>query len=223
MTETEPSPHEGRINSEQIAYGAWLFEQTCDFVVGAKDYSIIPSGMSIPEIAFAGRSNVGKSSLINALTRRKTMARTSKTPGRTQQLNFFNLNQQLMLVDLPGYGFAEVSKKEKIAWGRLIRDYLSGRPQLKRVCVLIDSRHGIKALDRDIMKLLDEAAVNYQLILTKCDKSSATTIQAIEQEALTLASHHPAMHPWTLPTSSENLEGIPILRAELASLGLQLP
>jgi GTP-binding protein len=174
---------------------------------------------SVPEIAFAGRSNVGKSSLLNALTNRKALARTSNTPGRTQELNFFELGEPLVLrlVDMPGYGFAEAPKDMVKQWKRLIADYLRGRAVLKRALVLVDGRHGLKDVDREIMTMLDEAAVNYQLVMTKADKVKPTefagTKAAVEQEART----HPAAHPQVLATSSETGEGIAELRTAILS------
>jgi GTP-binding protein len=134
----------------------------------------------LPEIAFAGRSNVGKSSLVNALTGRNTLARTSHTPGRTQQLNFFNLGQDIYIVDMPGYGYAKVSKSQKKQWNALIRDYLKGRPSLRCVFILVDSRHGLKDSDREIMAMLDETAVSYRIILTKSDKTKQKDRDNIE-------------------------------------------
>src|SRR3954465_5168188 len=146
-----------------------LFAGPCEFIAGAASFeSLIP--IALPEAAFAGRSNVGKSSLVNALTGRRTLARTSSSPGHTRQINFFGLGQKLSLVDLPGYGFAQVSKSMKESWQDLASAYLRGRPTLKRVCLLIDSRHGVKDSDHETMKNLDRAAVSYQLILTKTDQ-----------------------------------------------------
>ena len=146
--------------------GRLLFAKACDFVAGADKLEVVPDA-TLPEIAFAGRSNVGKSSLINALTGRKTLARTSNTPGRTQQINFFRLGDRLTLVDLPGYGYARAAKTRIAAWTRLVNGYLKGRPGLRRVCLLIDARHGPKDVDREIMTMLDKAAVVYQVVLTK--------------------------------------------------------
>jgi GTP-binding protein len=149
--------------------GRRLFTQECRFVTGAADTDGIPAS-TLPEVAFAGRSNVGKSSLINALTRRNTLTRVSRTPGRTRQLNFFELGHDLMLVDLPGYGYAEAGRREIAAWNRLLNAYLEGRAVLRRVCLLVDARHGFNARDRDFIKRLDKAAVSYQVVLTKADK-----------------------------------------------------
>jgi GTP-binding protein len=167
----------------------------------------------LPEVAFAGRSNVGKSSLVNALTGRKTLARVSNTPGRTQQINFFTLGTRLMLVDLPGYGYASAPKKQVDNWTGMIEDYLRGRRQLKRVCLLVDSRHGIKETDRSAMKVLDQAAVVYQMVLTKADKIKASELAEVTQATADEARKRPAAHPEILVTSSETGLGIPELRA----------
>jgi GTP-binding protein len=166
-----------------LADGRRLFAQACAFVAGAARRDQLPRE-TLPEVAFAGRSNVGKSSLINALTGQRTLARTSRTPGRTRQINFFDLGGQLMLVDLPGYGFSRAPKGEVRAWTALVGDYLRGRPGLRRVCLLVDSRHGPKESDREVMRLLDSAAVGFQAVLTKCDKLAAaaldSTVAAVE-------------------------------------------
>ncbi len=172
---------------------------------------------ALPEVAFAGRSNVGKSSLVNALTGRGTLARVSASPGRTRQVNFFDLAGRLCLVDLPGYGFAAVSKSMKETWQDLASSYLRGRPTLKRVCLLIDSRHGVKDSDRETMKNLDRAAVSYQLVLTKVDRLKAADIPRALASAEAAARKHGAAHPEALPTSSETGFGIAELRAELAA------
>lgn len=152
-----------------LEYGRKLFAQSCEFIIGVANLEQLPP-TDLPEIAFAGRSNVGKSSLVNALTGRKTLARTSNTPGRTQQINLFSLDERLMLADLPGYGFAKAPKKEVERWIDNMTGYLAGRQPLRRCCLLIDARHGLKVSDRDVMALLDKTAVSYQIILTKCDK-----------------------------------------------------
>ena len=195
-----------------------LFAGPVSFLKSAPELQFLPEP-SVPEIAFAGRSNVGKSSLLNALTNRKSLARTSNTPGRTQELNFFEVGEPLALrlVDMPGYGFAEAPKDMVKQWKRLINDYLRGRAVLKRALVLVDGRHGLKDVDREIMTMLDEAAVNYQLIMTKSDKVKPTefavTRAAVEQEA----RKHPAAHPEVLATSSETGEGIADLRTAILS------
>ena len=169
---------------------------------------------SVPEIAFAGRSNVGKSSLLNALTNRNGLARTSVTPGRTQELNYFDVGAPLIfrLVDMPGYGFAKAPKDVVRKWRFLINDYLRGRQVLKRTLVLIDSRHGIKDVDRDVLAMLDTAAVSYRLVLTKADKIKATELDAVSAEVLAEARLHPAAHPEVIATSSEKGMGIAELR-----------
>ena len=170
-----------------------------------------------PEIAFAGRSNVGKSSLLNALTNRKGLARTSNTPGRTQELNFFDVGVplQLRLVDMPGYGFAEAPKDLVRRWRHLVNDYLRGRSVLKRALVLVDARHGLKPPDRDMMKMLDDAAVNYQLVLTKADKVKAAELAATFEATVDEARKHPAAHPDIFTTSSETGSGIAELRTAI--------
>jgi GTP-binding protein len=206
---------------EEIETARRLFAGPCEFVAGAASFESLPS-IALPEIAFAGRSNVGKSSLVNALTGRRTLARTSSSPGHTRQINFFALAGRLSLVDLPGYGFAQVSKSMKEAWQDLASAYLRGRPTLKRVCLLIDSRHGVKETDRETMKNLDAAAVSYQLVLTKTDQLKAAAIARAVAAAEAVARKHGAAHPQVLPTSSETGFGMPELRAELLrTAGLQ--
>jgi GTP-binding protein len=199
---------------DALESGRLLFAGPCAFAAGAETHDRIPPP-GLPEIAFAGRSNVGKSSLVNALTGRKTLARVSHTPGRTQQINFFDLGGRLMLVDLPGYGYAEVSKKRARNWGVLIKDYLRGRPTLRAVYLLIDARHGLKALDRDIMDLLDESAVSYRLVLTKTDQTKpadlAATGDAIAHELKTRTAAFPTL----FSTSAHKSDGIAELRAEI--------
>jgi GTP-binding protein len=204
-------------SAEQIETGRRLFAGPCTFVAGAASIESLPP-FDAPEIAFAGRSNVGKSSLVNALTGRSTLARVSSKPGHTRQLNFFDLGGRLMLVDLPGYGFAQVSKSLKQSWQDLAVAYLRGRPVLKRICLLIDARHGVKESDRDTMKNLDRAAVVYQLVLTKVDLLSAAAVAPAIAAATAEAAKHAAAHPRVLATSSESGAGIAELRAELAAL-----
>lgn len=194
-----------------------LFAGPCDFVSGAASIESLP-GISLPEVAFAGRSNVGKSSLVNALTGRRTLARVSANPGHTRQVNFFNLADRLMLVDLPGYGFAKVSRSMKETWQDLASAYLRGRPTLMRIFVLIDGRHGVKESDRETMRNLDSAAVSYQLLLTKTDYLRASDIPAAVKAAEAVARKHGAAHPEVLPTSSETGFGIPELRAEIVAV-----
>jgi GTP-binding protein len=204
---------------EAIEEGRLLFSQACDFLRGAAALDDIPAA-KLPEIAFAGRSNVGKSSLVNALTGRKALARVSNTPGRTRQINFFDLGGRLMLADLPGYGYARVSKADSARWTELVFSYLRGRPNLRRVILLIDSRRGLLENDREVMELLDQAAVSYQLVLTKSDKLKAKELTEIEQDVTAESKRHGAAHPQILATSSETGQGIPELRAELAALAL---
>ena len=199
--------------------GRKLFAQPCDFIWAATDaLQLPPSGA--PEIAFAGRSNVGKSSLLNALTNRKALARTSNTPGRTQALNFFDLGTpaRLRLVDMPGYGHAAASKNKIAAWTRLMHDYLRGRAALKRVFVLIDGRHGLKPIDNDMLDLLDRAAVSYQAVLTKADDiKDADRAPRLAETAAALAKR-PAAFPEIILTSSETGAGIAELRGAIAKL-----
>jgi len=203
---------------DEIEAARKLFAGACEFIAGAASFESLPA-FALPEVAFAGRSNVGKSSLVNALTGRRTLARVSASPGRTRQINFFDLTGRLCLVDLPGYGFAAVSKSMKETWQDLASSYLRGRPTLKRVCLLIDSRHGVKDTDRETMKNLDSAAVSYQLVLTKCDRLKTADIPRAVAAAEAVARKHGAAHPIVLPTSSETGFGIPELRAELAAAG----
>ena len=197
--------------------GRVLFEQPCEFVLGCVKLDQVPDG-SIPEIAFAGRSNVGKSSLLNALVRQNALARTSNTPGRTREINFFNLGQRLMLADLPGYGYARVSKAQVKQWTGLVDAYLKGRANLRRTCVLIDSRHGLKESDRGVMAMLDKAAQPYQVVLTKVDKVKAGYLADLENKISTEIASHPAAHPLIPKTSSRKGIGIAELRAMLATL-----
>jgi GTP-binding protein len=200
-----------------VAFGRWLFAQDCRFVTAAVETDALPPE-DLPEVAFAGRSNVGKSSLLNALTGRSRLARTSRSPGRTQQINFFALGGRLMLVDLPGYGFARAPKRAVRAWIRLVEAYLSERPNLSRLCLLIDARMGLKDSDRDLMAKLDCAAVPYQIVLTKADKvparEMAARLAALEQEL----SGHPAALRDLKVTSARRRLGIDGLRASLAAL-----
>jgi GTP-binding protein len=213
--EAGADPDTLRQAEERLAFARWLFAQECLFVAGAATADAVPAA-TLPEIAFAGRSNVGKSSLVNALTGRKTLARVSITPGRTRQLNFFLLGERLMLVDLPGYGYASASKTDIKAWTGLTRDYLRGRPDLRRVLLLVDARHGLKEPDREMMKMLDEAAVSYQIVLTKSDKPTPAELERVRAGVAEEAARHVAAHPELLATSSVTGAGIEALRAELA-------
>jgi GTP-binding protein len=212
MNNRELSPHER-------AQGEALFRGPCGFVKGVVRIDDLPKD-GRPEVAFAGRSNVGKSSLINALTGRTTLARVSVTPGRTRELNFFSLGKDggLYLVDMPGYGYAKASKSEAKGWTRLISDYLKGRRELKRVFLLIDSRHGIKPSDKETMKMLDEAAVSYQVVLTKADKPKASELAVLQEKIARNLAQHPAAYPVILTTSARMGFGLDELRAAIASL-----
>ncbi len=202
---------------EQIEQGEHLFSGECVFVAGSTAISNLPVN-DLPEIAFAGSSNVGKSSIVNALTGRKTLARTSSNPGHTKQLNFFKLRDSLMLVDLPGYGYARAAKSSIAEWTGFTRDYLRGRQNLKRMCLLIDARRSLKPGDVEIMHLMDEVAVVYQVILTKTDKVKKEDVIKIISAIKASAKKHTAMHPDIIATSSRTGYGIEILRAELTML-----
>ncbi|MFN5760211.1 MAG: ribosome biogenesis GTP-binding protein YihA/YsxC [Sphingomonadaceae bacterium] len=193
-----------------------VFSGPITFLKSAPDLKFLPDPVA-NEVAFAGRSNVGKSSLINALTNRSGLARTSNTPGRTQELNFFDVGDPLKfrLVDMPGYGFAEAPKDIVKKWRFLVNDYLRGRQVLKRALVLIDSRHGIKPVDGDVMDMLDAAAVSYHIVLTKADKIKASALTEVMQRTADEARKRPAAHPDIIPTSSEKGMGLPELRAAI--------
>jgi GTP-binding protein len=193
-----------------------LFAGPIEFLKSAPGLKFLPHA-DVPEVAFAGRSNVGKSSLLNALTNRKGLARTSNTPGRTQELNFFEVGKPLRmrLVDMPGYGFAEAPKDLVKRWRQLVNDYLRGRAVLKRALVLIDSRHGLKDVDREVMKMLDDAAVSYHLVLTKADKVKPTALAETLERTASEAREHPAAHPAIFTTSAETGSGIAELRTAI--------
>ena len=207
------------LTPEAIEAGRLLFAQECRFVFAAQRQDQLPPP-GLPEIAFAGRSNVGKSSLVNALTGRRALARASNTPGRTRQLNFFDLGDRLTLVDMPGYGYAQAAKEIKADWQGLMFDYLRGRPTLQRVVLLLDSRIELKASDLTVMDLLDRAAVTYQLVLTKADSTKPAALAQKQAEITALARKHPAAYPWIATTSSETGQGMEELRAELAGLAV---
>lgn len=219
FTPQAPTPEEVERDREA---GRLLFAGECQFVFGAQKLGQLPDPL-LPEVAFAGRSNVGKSSLVNALTGRRTLARASSEPGRTKQLNFFELAGRLTLVDMPGYGFAKAAKAVKEDWQGMMFSFLRGRPTLKRVVLLLDSRVEIKENDRQIMKLLDRAAVTFQIVLTKCDVPKPPVLAAKLREAREIAAAHAAAYPIVLATSSTNGEGIVELRAELARLAYPPP
>ncbi|RWR14323.1 ribosome biogenesis GTP-binding protein YihA/YsxC [Paenirhodobacter populi] len=198
-------------------HGRLLFAAPVDFVKGVVAMSGMPPGDRL-EVCFAGRSNVGKSSLINALTNRKNLARASNTPGRTQEINFFATTGGPYLVDLPGYGFAEAPLPIVKKWQELLKAYLSGRVNLRRAFVLIDARHGVKKVDEEILTLLDRSAVTFQVVLTKIDKIGRVDRDRVVEQVKTALSKHPAAHPEIVLTSSEKGEGIEILRTIIATL-----
>jgi len=203
-------------NQELVERARKLFSGPIEFLKSAPSLQFLPDP-DAPEIAFAGRSNVGKSSLLNALTNRNGLARTSNTPGRTQELNFFDVGEpiQLRLVDMPGYGFAEAPKDLVKRWRFLVNDYLRGRSVLKRALVLVDSRHGLKEVDREMMRMLDDAAVSYHLVLTKGDKVKPSALGALYEATMIEAAKHPAAHPAIFTTSSETGSGIAELRTAI--------
>nr|WP_076743214.1 ribosome biogenesis GTP-binding protein YihA/YsxC [Sphingomonas jeddahensis] len=201
-------------SAEELEHARKLFAGRIEFLKSAPALEHLPNPV-VPEVAFAGRSNVGKSSLLNALTGRKSLARTSVTPGRTQELNFFDVGDPLAfrLVDMPGYGFAKAPKDMVRKWRYLVNDFLRGRVVLKRALVLIDARHGIKDVDREILEMLDKAAVGYRIVLTKADKIKASELAEVTERTVAEARKRPAAHPEIIATSSEKGMGIPELRA----------
>ncbi|UPT64177.1 MAG: ribosome biogenesis GTP-binding protein YihA/YsxC [Hyphomonadaceae bacterium JAD_PAG50586_4] len=204
-------------HAEWIEAGRLLFAGPVDFERGVPSMEFLPDS-SLPEVAFAGRSNVGKSSLINAVTGRNKLARASTEPGRTRELNFFRVGDRLRLVDMPGYGYAKAGKSEINRWTTLIRDYLRGRPTLHRVILLIDARHGLKPYDKEVMDTLDTTAVIYQIVLTKADKIKPTELAETLEGVRAAIVKRPAAHPEIIATSSETGQGIDILRAEITAL-----
>ncbi|MEW6597725.1 MAG: ribosome biogenesis GTP-binding protein YihA/YsxC [Pseudomonadota bacterium] len=217
MTDTpspSPAPIEELFDAETLEAARVLFAREVSFLMGAAKIEQLP-GTDLPEVAFAGRSNVGKSSLINALTGRKALARASSEPGRTREVNIFLLDARLRLVDLPGYGFAKADKKTTSKFQNLGRAYLRGRPNLKRVYLLIDARHGLKAVDKEAMEALDLAAVSYQIVLTKADKLKPADLKQVNAETLKAVSRRPAAFPRVAATSSETGFGLAELRAEI--------
>jgi GTP-binding protein len=209
----DPSTPPGT-GDDAIEQARKVFAGPIAFLKSAPDLKFLPDA-DVPEVAFAGRSNVGKSSLLNALTGRNSLARTSNTPGRTQELNFFDVGDplKLRLVDMPGYGFAKAPKDLIRKWHYLVNDFLRGRAVLKRVLVLIDSRHGLKDVDHELMGMLDKAAVSYRMVLTKADKIKASELAAVHEATAAEARKHPAAHPDVIVTSSEKNMGIAELRA----------
>lgn len=205
-------------SSADTSAGDKLFSQGCEFVKGVVKMDGLPAD-GRNEVAFAGRSNVGKSSLINALTGRKALARVSVTPGRTRELNFFSLGKDgaLYLVDMPGYGYAKAPKGQVKGWNRLIEDYLKGRQELRRLFLLVDSRHGLKETDRATMALMDEAAVSYQVVLTKADKPKSEELAKVMEKVAAELAKHPAAYPEILVTSSREGHGLSELRAAVAA------
>jgi len=203
----------------QIEAGRLLFARDVTFMLSAVSLETLPPAR-LPEICFAGRSNVGKSSLINALTNRKGLARASNTPGRTRELNYFNVDERLFIVDLPGYGYAKASKADIARWTKLTRAFLFGRASLRRVFLLIDSRHGLKDSDLELMAMLDETAVIYQLILTKTDKLKKGQLDKVLSKTQIAIAKRPAAFSQIINTSSESKKGLDLLRAEIAALAL---
>jgi len=201
-------------DAEEIEAARVLFAHPCTFMMGAVKMDGLPPA-DLPEVAFAGRSNVGKSSLINALVGQKYLARASNEPGRTREINFFLLDEKMRLVDLPGYGFARVSRTSKDKFQNLGRQYLRGRPNLKRVYLLIDARHGLKEPDTEALDALDTAAVSYQIVLTKADKIKPAEVEAVVERTQAQIAKRPAAFPRVLATSSEKGFNIPVLRAEI--------
>lgn len=205
-----------KFTTEELNAANVQFTKPCNFLISVANLVQLPE-TDFDEVAFAGRSNVGKSSLINALFNQSKLAKTSSTPGRTQQLNFFNFDNKLYLVDLPGYGYAKAPEKLVKQWQVVLKTYLRGRPTLRRVFLLIDSRHGLKKEDREIMKLLDESAVTYQIILTKIDKISEKALSSVKQAIMEELKKHAAAMPEPLATSSEIKIGLDNLKAEICS------
>ena len=217
MADTPPTADCRLPTAEYLESGRLLFAGPIAFELGVAEMAQLPAG-DLPEIAFAGRSNVGKSTLINALTGRLKLARASTEPGRTRELNFFRMGDRLRLVDLPGYGYAKAGRADIERWTTLTRDYLRGRPSLKRVILLIDARHGLKPHDGDVMDGLDKSAVSYQIVLTKADKVKPTEAEALIAAIAKQIAKRPAAHPEIVATAAETGQGIELLRAEIAAL-----
>ncbi|MBT7397994.1 MAG: YihA family ribosome biogenesis GTP-binding protein [Hellea sp.] len=213
------SDNQSTISKNSIEKGRLLFARDVTFMLSAVSLDTLPSAR-LPEICFAGRSNVGKSSLINALTNRKGLARASNTPGRTRELNYFNIDERLFVVDLPGYGYAKASKSDIAKWTKLTREFLFGRASLRRVFLLIDSRHGTKESDIELMNMLDETAVTYQIVLTKIDKIKKNEIDKVHIKTSALIAKRPAAYPNIILTSSEKKSGLDELRSTIASIAI---
>lgn len=208
------------LSKKDVEAGRLLFARDVTFMLSAVSLDTLPPAR-LPEICFAGRSNVGKSSLINALTNRKGLARASNTPGRTRELNYFNVDERLFVVDLPGYGYAKASKSDIARWTKLTREFLFGRASLRRVFLLIDSRHGVKDSDLELMGMLDETAVTYQIVMTKVDKLKKGELEKVFAKTLKVIARRPAAFPQIICTSSEKKHGLDELRAEIATLAVQ--
>jgi GTP-binding protein len=220
---SRPEIFPGRVvEDDLVEAGRLLFAGSAGFVAGAGEPAALPPE-SLPEIAFAGRSNVGKSSLVNALTGRRMLARTSNTPGRTRQINFFDLAGRLMLVDLPGYGYAAASKSTAKRWSGFVQGYLRRRAALRRVCLLVDARHGLKDIDREMLSMLDRAGVSYQIVLTKTDKLAGAALPDAAGRVAAEIGGHTAAHPELHLTSAIKQHGIAALRASLAALASSVP
>lgn len=220
MTGPAAPDDETAFSADEIEAARILFAHPCAFMMGAAKIDGLPAP-DLPEIAFAGRSNVGKSSLINGLVNRHGLARASNEPGRTREVNFFVLDDKMRLVDLPGYGFAKVSKSTAADFQNLGRAYLRGRVNLKRVYLLIDARHGLKKVDAEALDALDTAAVSYQIVLTKADKLKAHEVAKVIDETTKAIARRPAAYPKVIATSSEKGHGLPELRAEISRAAFQ--
>ena len=207
------------LTKRDIEAGRLLFARDVTFMLSAVSLDTLPPAR-LPEICFAGRSNVGKSSLINAITNRKGLARASNTPGRTRELNYFNVDERLFIVDLPGYGYAKASKSDIARWTKLTRAFLFGRASLRRVFLLIDSRHGLKESDLELMGMLDETAVTYQVVMTKVDKLKKGELEKVLGKTQKAIAKRPAAFPEIICTSSEKKDGLNELRAEIVGLAL---